>query len=67
MVQYPFALQYIRSMLPYAAWRHPMLTPVAHACTWIWVTAYTAAALLFLVRAVPVRMNSAHGEVQSLY
>lgn len=49
LVQYPFTLQYIRSMLPFSAWRHPMVIPVAHASTWIWVVAYAASALLYLV------------------
>ncbi len=42
-------LQYLRSMLPYTAWRHPMLTTTAHVTTWIWVAAFTASALLYLI------------------
>ncbi|GAX79598.1 hypothetical protein CEUSTIGMA_g7039.t1 [Chlamydomonas eustigma] len=49
VLQYPFVLQYIRSMLPYAAWRHPQTIPVAHVCTWVWIMAYTASCLLYLI------------------
>jgi hypothetical protein len=49
IVQYPFTLQYIRSMLPYGAWRHPMLMPIAHTTAWIWATSFAASALFYLI------------------
>lgn len=49
LLQYPFALQFLRSMVPYEAWRHPDLLRLSHITTWIWVLAYAASALLYIV------------------
>ena len=71
LAQYPFTLQYIRSMLPYAAWRHPKLIPIAHTSTWMWVLTYTASSLLYLVRLIhtsAVRLLvSNHSENRNLF
>ena len=49
LLQYPFTLQFLRSMVPYEAWRHPDLLRLSHITTWIWVLAYAASALLYIV------------------
>lgn len=50
LMQYPLTVQYIRSMVPYAAWRHPNIISVAQVTTWIWIMAFTASCLLYIVR-----------------
>ena len=56
LMQYPLTVQYIRSMVPYAAWRHPKIISVAQVTTWVWILAFTASCLLYIVS--PLTLHS---------